>query len=240
MMSSVTPVKTSTGVFPAQSPEKERANNGRSASLALTEGNPQSLAGSGLTRALVLEQMARHLVQKAVEVALRLKNMANDALSSREFDYSEIAAVNRELRATLGPYADRLNIQVMAPAEKSVVANGSGKQRIGSDYMAAAKELMRLEGYASRMLSGEKMQSSEISRVSSSLLEISRELDGNMGRQGTVVMGGSLVDTLLVTSGSKDVVAAISDTRGRITAAAGDALRAQGNLSHSTVKALLK
>ena len=239
-MSSVTPVKTSTGVFPAQSSEKERTNNGGFASLALTKGNTQSLSESGLTRALVLEQMARHLVQKAVEVALRLQNMANDALSSREVDYSEIVAVNRELRATLGPYADRLNMQVMAPSEKSVIATGSGKSRIGDAFVAATRDLLRLEGYASRMLSGEKLQSSEISRVSSSLLEISKELDGNMGRQGTVGMGGSLIDTLRVTSGPKDVDTAISDTRGRITAAAGDALRAQGNLSHSTVKALLK
>lgn len=239
-MSYVTPVKTSTGVFHGQRPEKAPTNDGRFASPELKEGNPQRLSESGFSRALILEQMARHLVQKAVEVALRLKNMANDAISSREADYSEIAAVNRELRATLGPYADRLNMQVIAPSDKSVITTGSEKSRIGDAYMAAARDLLRLEGYASRVLSGEKLQSSEISQVSGSLLEISKELDGNMGRQETVGMGGSLIEKLRMTSGLNDVGAVISDTGGRITAAAGDALRAQGHLSHSTVKALLK
>jgi len=239
-MSSVTPVKTSTGMFPGQRPEKARAGDVRFASLALKGENPPRSSESGFTRALVLEQMARHLVQKAVEVALRLKNMANDAISSREADYSEIAAVNRELRATLGPYADRLNMQVMAPSDKSVIATGSEKPSIGEAYKAAVRNLLRLEGYASRVLSGEKLQSTEFSQVSSSLLEIAKELDGNMGRQETVGMGGSLFEKFRVTSGLNDVGAVISDTSARITAAAGDALRAQGHLSHTTVKALLK
>jgi len=58
-----------------------------------------------VSEALSIAQMAQHVLQRAVEISSRLRNMAIDAMAARRVDYREIAVVSAELSAAMGEYA---------------------------------------------------------------------------------------------------------------------------------------
>lgn len=187
-----------------------------------------------VSEALSIAQMAQHVLQKAMEISSRLRNMAMDAMAARPVDYREIAAASAELSAAMGEYAGRFGAEALPPAAIGPKYGAEGVRPASENLGAAIKEI---SSFASDLGEGRAVELSRIeslrSRLENGLAENERAVTGltkqglDMAREYTGVGGTSEAGGLRI---------ALLEAIGRDSKTA---LLAQGNISRDTAAVLL-
>ncbi|HSV96653.1 MAG TPA: hypothetical protein VLM75_06930 [Spirochaetota bacterium] len=192
---------------------------------------------SRMTEALSIAQMARHVLQRAVEISSRLRNMAMEAMASRRVDYVGIAGVSAELSSALGEYAGKFGMTALPVAALDPQPQGGtgGVKALHAEIGAALKEM---SAYAAEINKGKEVDTSRLDILRARLqdrfadaektvaLFASRGLD--MARE--YAPGGAQGDF----AGMRMLV---QESIGRDSKAA---LIAQGNINRETVTVLLQ
>ncbi len=83
-------------------------------------------ANNRLTEALSIAQMAQSVLNNAIVISSRLRNIAQQALAHRRINYEELTAAGAELNSTLGEFANRYSVLIIPPPIQSALKEGNG------------------------------------------------------------------------------------------------------------------
>jgi hypothetical protein len=197
----------------------------------------RSGSNNRLTEALSIAQMAVSVLNSAIVISSRLRNIAQDALAHRKVNYAELTAAGAQLNATLGEFANRYSVLVIPPPIQSALRQGSNaSMRFDSDH-----EALPLRDYAASITRA-------ISGVSEGRMPDASSIEETMGlMQRKAERIGVLVD-VMVREGmppglGSGVPVNISRMAGEASAGIPvdfkTALSAQGNLRREHIAALL-
>ncbi len=190
-----------------------------------------------MTEALSIAQMAQHVLQRAVEISSRLRNMAMDAMTSRRVDYAGIAGAGAELSAAMGEYAGKFGTTVLpvAALDPQPEVGDEGMKALHAGVGAALKEMSeyaanmnatmivdtaRFDGLLTRLQDGFAATEKTIALLTRRALDMAREYTPG-GAEGEFAG----VRTIVQESINRDSNAALT---------------AQGNINRETVAALLQ
>ncbi len=104
-----------------------QASRGYSSRGEISRG-PAGLPGANnrLTEALSIAQMAQSVLNNAIVISSRLRNIAQEALAHRKINYEELAAAGAQLNSTLGEFANRYSTLIIPPPIQSALKEGNG------------------------------------------------------------------------------------------------------------------
>ncbi len=195
-------------------------------------------ADNKITEALSIAQMAHSVLQQAMVITSRLRNIAMEAMSSKKVNYEELAALTTRMQSTLGKYADRYATVVIPPdirnipsgkavspaADRNRTVDINEEVNMLRDTLADAARgnagnLTRIDGIASRM--------NDTSALLGEWIEV-------LSREGQKIADG--YTQRIQPGGPGDHVSVIKNLIGKDSNAA---LLAQGNLSRGRAAALL-
>jgi hypothetical protein len=176
-----------------------------------------------MTEALSIAQMAQVVVQKAMEISSRLKNMAMDAMTANNVNFDELKNISAQLQSSLGAYSGRFDTVVIPPAVQV---------RAPRTDTSLREDLTVLSEQAARLAGSRPVDTGALTHASVSIEQMSRAI-------------GETVQSLAARAGTSRVS---EENVPRVTAltAAGivrnfeSALRAQGNISRENAAVLLK
>jgi len=196
----------------------------------------ESRAGEhGVSEALSIAQMAQNVLQKAIEISSRLRNMAIDAMSARPVDYREIAVASAELSAAMGEYADRFGTQAGPPP---AVGPTYGAEGVRPENENIASTLREISSFAMDLGEGREVELSRIEslgyRLEIGLAQNERTV-AELTRQGLDM--ARKYARIGETSEAGDLRTALVEAIGRDSKTA---LLAQGNISRDTAAVLLQ
>lgn len=198
----------------------------------------RSGANNRLTEALSIAQMAVSVLNNAIVISSRLRNIAQDALAHRKVNYAELTAAGAQLNSTLGEFADRYSVLVIPPPIQSALRQGNAASlRFDSD-----REPLPLRDYAASITRaidgvGEGRQPD---------LRAVEETMGLMRRKAERI--GVLIDVMAregmspgLGSGMQVNISRMAgEASARIPVDFNTALSAQGNLRREHIAALLR
>ncbi|MBN2078353.1 MAG: hypothetical protein JW838_05270 [Spirochaetes bacterium] len=201
------------------------AREGRAAAAATPRSPATQAAGPASDRtlgdALAIARMSQNVIQRAISIAMRLKNIAANAIATGDLDRRALAETVSEIRSTLGERGTGTPPVLSAPAPSRNDATLSG----------LGEELGMLRDAASGIESGGIPQPGNIDRALRKLVEtsnsyIKREIDLFEGITGTAPAG----------PGESAIPAALASRTGAaVKSDPATALKAQGNLTTAAV-----
>ncbi len=183
----------------------------------------QTGGSRGMTEALSIAQMAQVVVQKALEISSRLKNMAMDAMTTNKVNFDELKNIGAQLQSSLGAYSGRFDTAIIPPAVQVRAARPDTSLR--DNLTVLSEQAARLEG-------DRAVDTGALARVSASLEQKSRAI-------------GETIQSLAGRAGMSHL-SAESAPRETTRTAAGivqdfqRALMAQGNISRENAAVLLR
>lgn len=190
-----------------------------------------------ITEALSIAQMAQHVLQRAVEISSRLRNMAMEAMASRRVDYEGIAAISAELSATLGEYAGKFGSSALPVAALNPQPGGDleGMKALRTEISAAFREM---SAYAAEMKEGGAVDASRLDALRTRMENRFTDTEKTVA----LLTRKGLDMAREYATGSADAALAEMGARLResIGLDAGAALAAQGNIKREAVAALFQ
>ncbi len=229
-------IMVNSGVKRNHAAEAAAAVLDKPADVALRRVGDRQAGERRMTEALSIAQMAQHVLQRAVEISSRLRNMAIDAMVSRRIDYEGITGLSAELSAALAEYTGRFGMEALPTAAlspKPVRGSGAMKAADGEIRSAFAEmsavtediregravDTSRLDGLQARLKDSFADTEKTVARLTRMGLEMVREYGSGVGVDREYA-GMSTVVRESISSDSKA------------------ALIAQGNINRETVAAL--
>ncbi len=210
---------------------RDDAIPGSSSSRSQIEAQHQNLVISQMAReralsdALSIAQMSFSIIQQAMEVSSRLRNIASQSMTSGRVDMAELQVAISQIPEGIRDSGRSISSPVQtAPAPMELPATET------------AADTVRLRGIAENMTGGtipqagefddlQKRLSGRASVIEKNIAEISREMGLISGNYGSLA------------SGSPERISLASDS---ILSRPGQALISQGNISHDAVNHLLR
>lgn len=197
----------------------------------------RSGANNRLMEALSIAQMAVSVLNNAIVISSRLRNIAQDALAHRKVNYAELTAAGAQLNSTLGEFANRYSVLVIPPPIQGATREGNNASiRFDSD-----REPLPLRDYAAsitRAISGVGEGRAPDLKAIEGAMELMQQKAERIGvmidvmtREGMPPRLGSIMPA--------DVSRMAGEASARIPVDFNTALSAQGNLRREHIAALL-
>lgn len=101
-----------------------QASQGYSSRGEISRG--PSGANNRFMEALSIAQMAQNVLNNAIVISSRLRNIAQEALAHRKINYEELATAGAQLNSTLGEFANRYSALIIPPPIQSALKEGNG------------------------------------------------------------------------------------------------------------------
>ncbi|MCU0843463.1 MAG: hypothetical protein MUC76_00880 [Spirochaetes bacterium] len=190
-----------------------------------------------MVEALSIAQMAQNVLQRAVEISSRLRNMAMDAMASRRVDYAGIAGVSAELSAALGEYAEKFGMAMLPVAALDPQPEG-GTERAKAPHAGIGAALREMSEYAANMNAGMIVDTARFDGL------LTRLQDGFAATEKTVALltrRGLDMAREYAPGGAEGELAGVRTVvQESINRDSNAALIAQGNINRETIAGLLQ
>lgn len=180
-----------------------------------------------ITEALAIAQMAQNVLLKAMEISLRLRNIASDAMASRKIDYTELTGIRAEMESSLGVYAQRFGDVIVVPPVRQVPENAVRDETASG--VSIGDEIRNVKIVVEKMTNGDIPNLSEFDKLSGGLRERNAETAAAieyLQRNGNMLV--SRYNEVLAIGNAEGLARSMP---GKIVENPGAALRAQANIN---------
>jgi len=230
------------GVPDTGMPAKPRQDTGRQSNVqnAVNAPRPAGLDAlrdveARLTEALSISQMAQSIINRAMAVSNRLKNLAMEAMVSGGVRYEDIAEAGAQLKSSLREYSERFTLSEPSLTPPAPLTNLNDAGRSVRNTTAGELEVLeRIEG----AFRSDRLPKPEDMDILGKNLELERdrlvgEVDMLTGE------GKSLLEGYRTTIAEGNAFRTTSDTGTMIITNMDTALIAQGNINRENLLSML-
>ncbi len=176
--------------------------------------------------ALSISQMSQSIIQKAMNISSRLRSIASQAFTTGKMDMAELSHSISEIDSTMKSYGEKVIMPVQFTANRDPAR----------DMEKINLTLKNMKNLASDMKSGNHVDNGHLNKIDSELNRYNSEFSGKIKKYSDAM---NIMVQEYPAGGSTEIKYQSADVIKKIETSPGDAMQAQGNISHGNAVRLV-